>query len=464
MAAPGRSSGRAGDRRPCRRCWGRCRRRRRACGPAPSRGTPRRRRRTARTGDTPRPSRHSSITTGAGLPSGDRISAIAASASASVAATTTPLPAASPSALTTIGAPRRRTKSRASAASSKRSHRAVGMPAASQSSLVKALLPSSRAAAAVGPQQAMPAAASASASPATSGASGPGTTRSIARRGRSAPAPAMSWRRSARSRRAPVPGLPGAANSLVSSGEAASAQPAHVPARPTRPPAPASPLPLRTCGARASIGSRAWPKSAPQQRPRIQRQRDLRRGEAHAGGRVRPGAGARRDHRVQALPVRPPVFLAEGRGRQDLRHRVEERVSAARAGAGERGRGDRHRPHHDLRRAQLVSADRRADGICRRRRAAGADRDAARSGSRGGAVRRRAQAALPLLPRVVGVVTSPTGAVLHDIRTTIARRFPRAVLVWPVPVQGEGRRPRSRPRSPGSTRSGPAARCPGRTC
>ena len=45
---------------------------------------------------------------------------------------------------------------------------------------------------------------------------------------------------------------------------------------------------------------------------------------------------------------------------------------------------------------------------------------------------------LPLLPGVVGVVTSSSGAVLHDIRTTIARRFPRPILVWPVPVQGEG--------------------------
>ena len=45
---------------------------------------------------------------------------------------------------------------------------------------------------------------------------------------------------------------------------------------------------------------------------------------------------------------------------------------------------------------------------------------------------------LPLLPELVGVVTSPQGAVLHDIRTTIARRFPRPILLWPVPVQGEG--------------------------
>src|SRR6202453_3125561 len=45
---------------------------------------------------------------------------------------------------------------------------------------------------------------------------------------------------------------------------------------------------------------------------------------------------------------------------------------------------------------------------------------------------------LPVLPRVIGVVTSERGAVIQDIRTTILRRFPRPILVWPVPVQGEG--------------------------
>ncbi len=45
---------------------------------------------------------------------------------------------------------------------------------------------------------------------------------------------------------------------------------------------------------------------------------------------------------------------------------------------------------------------------------------------------------IPMLPAVVGVVTSERGAVIEDIRTTIRRRFPRPVLLWPVPVQGEG--------------------------
>jgi len=45
--------------------------------------------------------------------------------------------------------------------------------------------------------------------------------------------------------------------------------------------------------------------------------------------------------------------------------------------------------------------------------------------------------ALPRLPKVVGVVTSPTGAVIRDILHRIADRFPVRVIVWPVRVQGE---------------------------
>ncbi|WP_081504547.1 exodeoxyribonuclease VII large subunit [Magnetospirillum molischianum] len=45
---------------------------------------------------------------------------------------------------------------------------------------------------------------------------------------------------------------------------------------------------------------------------------------------------------------------------------------------------------------------------------------------------------IPFLPRVIGVVTSPTGAVIRDILHRLAERFPRRVLLWPVAVQGEG--------------------------
>lgn len=45
---------------------------------------------------------------------------------------------------------------------------------------------------------------------------------------------------------------------------------------------------------------------------------------------------------------------------------------------------------------------------------------------------------IPYLPRIIGVVTSPTGAVIRDILHRLADRFPRRVLLWPVQVQGDG--------------------------
>lgn len=43
---------------------------------------------------------------------------------------------------------------------------------------------------------------------------------------------------------------------------------------------------------------------------------------------------------------------------------------------------------------------------------------------------------LPYLPEIIGVVTSPSGAVIRDILHRLRDRFPRKVLVWPVAVQG----------------------------
>jgi exodeoxyribonuclease VII large subunit len=44
---------------------------------------------------------------------------------------------------------------------------------------------------------------------------------------------------------------------------------------------------------------------------------------------------------------------------------------------------------------------------------------------------------LPYLPEIIGVVTSPSGAVIRDILHRLRERFPRKVLIWPVAVQGE---------------------------
>jgi exodeoxyribonuclease VII large subunit len=45
---------------------------------------------------------------------------------------------------------------------------------------------------------------------------------------------------------------------------------------------------------------------------------------------------------------------------------------------------------------------------------------------------------LPFLPSLIGVITSPTGAVIRDILHRLTERFPRRVVVWPVRVQGDG--------------------------
>jgi exodeoxyribonuclease VII large subunit len=44
---------------------------------------------------------------------------------------------------------------------------------------------------------------------------------------------------------------------------------------------------------------------------------------------------------------------------------------------------------------------------------------------------------LPFLPEVIGVITSPSGAVIRDILHRLRERFPRRVLIWPAAVQGE---------------------------
>lgn len=44
---------------------------------------------------------------------------------------------------------------------------------------------------------------------------------------------------------------------------------------------------------------------------------------------------------------------------------------------------------------------------------------------------------IPYLPEIIGVITSPSGAVIRDILHRLRDRFPRKVLIWPVVVQGE---------------------------
>ena len=139
------------------------------------------------------------------------MSRAAARASTASAATTTPFPAASPSALTTTE-PRRSIAASASATVVTTENGAVGMRWRAKNSLLNALLPSSCAPCAPGPNVGSPFARSLSASPATSGASGPTTTRSTPSSRASSTSFACSSTLTAMQRASPsIPGLPGAA-------------------------------------------------------------------------------------------------------------------------------------------------------------------------------------------------------------------------------------------------------------
>ena len=184
-----------------------------------------------------------------------------ASASSRSPVTTTPLPAASPSSFTTYGGPK---ASRASAASSAFVHTraiAVGTSAAAITSLANALEPSSRAASADGPKQEMPASRTASATPATRGASGPITTRSApTSRASAATARPSTGSTSWRVQTPAMPGLPGAACTAVTLGSRDSARVRAC----SRPPVPMT----RTCTAQPSRRvidcSRPGPTPTPQ--------------------------------------------------------------------------------------------------------------------------------------------------------------------------------------------------------
>ena len=136
-----------------------------------------------------------------------------------------------------------------------------------------------------------------------------------------------------------------------------------------------------------------------------------------------------------------------------------------RHGAGERGGSDRHRPHLRLWRALLLPAHRRADGICRRRRAAGAHRDAARPPRRRGPVRRRpqAQAAGAADGHRRGQQRARRGDPGHPHHARPPLSSHAAALAGAGAGRGRGRAHRRRHRRLRRA-AGRRARCRGRTC
>ena len=172
---------------------------------------------------------------------------------------------------------------------------------------------------------------------------------------------------------------------------------------------------------------------------RAQRHRTVGRAQADGRERLRPRPGARRDQRVQAPRLGPLLFHAEGR---ECVHRRGDLARAAppRSPSAPRTASRSSRPAS----SPLTPAVRniRSSSTGWRLRARGrcspcSKSAARRSPPRGCSIAERKRR-LPFLPRVIGVVTSPTGAVIRDILHRLEDRCPTRVILWPVPVQGEG--------------------------
>ena len=119
--------------------------------------------------------------------------------------------------------------------------------------------------------------------------------------------------------------------------------------------------------------------------------------------------------------------------------------------------------HHLSRPFQIPDRDRQHGDRGRGRAAGAAGKDHGSGWRRKGCSPPNASSACRSCRRIIGVVTSPTGAVIRDILHRLADRFPSHVLVWPVLVQGQGAASRLPRRFAAFPTSRPAARCRGPT-
>src|SRR5438309_1687855 len=307
------------------------------------------------------------------------------------------------------------------------------MPFTRHKSLVKPLEPSSWAAAALGPNTRMPAARSASATPATNGASGPITTRSIACRCARLTIAAGSQGSSAtQSAHRAIPGLPGAASNLSQLGDCLRR---HARAS-SRPPEPRSrifmDLPDDT---RAGLLANVAPGDNSPALTVTELSGALKRTIENAFGQVRVRgeiSGFKRHasgHCYFTLKdenacIDAVIWRTSSAG---LAFRPEDGAEVIATGKLTTYPG-RSKYQIVVERMELAGEGALLALLEKRRKALAAEGLFA-------AERKRKP---PFLPRVIGVVTSPTGAVIRDILHRLEDRCPTRVIVWPVPVQGEG--------------------------
>src|SRR5690242_1949845 len=307
------------------------------------------------------------------------------------------------------------------------------MPLARQRSLVKPLEPSSCAAAALGPNTRIPAFRRASPTPATSGASGPMTTRSMPSfRARSTTASERTGSTATHWAHRAIPGLPGAATSLSQLGDCLRRQASAS----SRPPDPKSrifmDLPDDTRGgllANVAPGDNSPALSVSELSGALKRTIESAFGQVRVRGEISGFKRHASGHCYFTLKDEnaciDAVIWRSSAGA--LAFRPEDGAEVIATGKLTTYPG-RSKYQIVVDRMELAGEGALLALLEKRRKALAAEGlfDAAR--------KRR----LPFLPRVIGVVTSPTGAVIRDILHRLEDRCPTRVILWPVPVQGEG--------------------------
>src|SRR3954471_6092733 len=308
------------------------------------------------------------------------------------------------------------------------------MPCLAHRSFVKPFEPSSRAGIRFGPNTQKPMVRRLSASPSTKGASGPMTISSIeffrqkstvARWSAGSIATIWAW--------SAIPGLPGAANSLPSRSDCASFQASAC----SRPPEPSSRTfmdrsdPPQDLGLLAieTPGDNAPALSVSELSMRLKRTGEDAFGYVRVRGEISGWKRAASGHCYLCLKDDKAVIdgVLWKATAAALPFRPEDGIEVVATGKLTTYPG-RSRYQIIIERLELAGQGALMALLDKRRRALAAE----------GLFDESRKQKLPFQPRVIGVVTSPTGAVIRDILHRLADRCPCHVLVWPVPVQGEG--------------------------
>src|SRR3982751_865199 len=307
------------------------------------------------------------------------------------------------------------------------------MAFARHKSLVKPFEPSSWAASALGPNTAIPSSRNALPTPATSGASGPMMTRSMLLVAASeTTAPGSHGSISTQSAQRAIPGLPGAAMSVSQLGDCLSRQASAS----SRPPDPNSRIfmdlpdePRPGLLANVAPGDNSPPLSVSELSGVLKRTIETAFGQVRVRGEISGFKRHASGHCYFTLKDENACIDAViwRTSTATLVFRPEDGAEVIATGKLTTYPG-RSKYQIVVERMELAGEGALLALLEKRRKALAAE----------GLFASERKRELPFLPQLIGVVTSPTGAVIRDIIHRLEDRCPTHVILWPVPVQGEG--------------------------